>query len=80
MWLNKLEEKFGKYAIPNLPKIIVILYAIGYVIQMISPDLFDLMQLNPYLIMHGQIWRLFTFLMVGPSTSLIFIEISEKYN
>lgn len=73
MWLNKLEEKFGKYAIPNLPKIIVILYAIGYVIQMISPDLFDLMQLNPYLIMHGQIWRLFTFLMVGPSTSLIFI-------
>ena len=23
MWLNKLEEKFGRYAIPNLPKIIV---------------------------------------------------------
>ena len=23
MWLNKLEEKFGRYAITNLPKIIV---------------------------------------------------------
>ena len=32
MWLNKLEEKFGRYAIPNLPKIIVLLYAVGFVI------------------------------------------------
>ena len=31
MWLNKLEEKFGRYAIPNLPKIIVLLYAVGFV-------------------------------------------------
>lgn len=73
MWLNKLEEKFGRYAIPNLPKIIVFLYAIGYVIQRISPELFYMLNLNPYLVLHGQVWRLVTFLMVGPSTNLIFI-------
>lgn len=73
MWLNKLEERFGKYAIPNLPQIIVILYAIGFVIERVSPELFSLFQLNPYLILHGQVWRLFTFLLVGPRTSLIFV-------
>lgn len=73
MWLNRLEEKFGKYAIPDLPKIIVFLYAIGYVIQGISPELFYMLNLNPYLVLHGQVWRLVTFLMVGPSTNLIFI-------
>ena len=39
MWLNKLEEKFGKYAISDLPKIIVLLYAVGFVIANISPQL-----------------------------------------
>lgn len=51
MWLNKLEEKFGRYAIPNLPKIIVLLYAVGFVIANISPRLYSLLELNPYLIL-----------------------------
>ena len=36
MWLNKLEEKFGKYAISDLPKIIVLLYAVGFVTTIIQ--------------------------------------------
>ena len=47
MWLNKLEEKFGKYAISDLPKIIVLLYAVGFVIANISPQLYSLLELNP---------------------------------
>ena len=30
-WLDKLERKFGRYAIRNLPLYIVMLYAIGAV-------------------------------------------------
>ena len=73
MWLNKLEEKFGKYAISDLPKIIVLLYAVGFVIANISPQLYSLLELNPYLILHGQVWRLVTFLLIGPETNLIFV-------
>ena len=73
MWLNKLEEKFGRYAIPNLPKIIVLLYAVGFVIANISPRLYSLLELNPYLILHGQVWRIVTFLLIGPETNLIFV-------
>ena len=46
MWLNKLEEKFGRYAIPNLPKIIVLLYAVGFVIANVSPRLYSYLELN----------------------------------
>ena len=87
MWLNKLEEKFGRYAIPNLPKIIVLLYAVGFVIANISPRLYSLLELNPYLILHGQVWRIVTFLLIGPETNfdlcniciVIFITRSEAH-
>ena len=32
-WLDKLERKFGKYAIHNLMYYIIILYILGLVIQ-----------------------------------------------
>ena len=34
--MNKLERKFGRYAIPNLMYYIVILYAVGVLVQMMS--------------------------------------------
>ena len=38
-WLDKLERKFGKYAIHNLMYYIIILYILGLVIQMVNPSL-----------------------------------------
>ncbi len=73
MWLNRLEEKFGRYAIPNLPKIIVILYAVGFLLQQLVPQTYAWLALNPYLVLHGEIWRLVSFLLIAPSNSLIFI-------
>nr|WP_300305229.1 hypothetical protein [uncultured Anaerostipes sp.] len=73
MWLNKLEEKFGRYAISNLPMIIVAMYAVGYILRLMMPGVTSLLTLNPYLILHGQVWRLVTFLLMGPDSSLIFI-------
>lgn len=32
--MNKMERKFGRYAIPNLMYYIVILYAVGVLVQM----------------------------------------------
>ena len=36
--MNKMERKFGRYAIPNLMYYIVILYAVGVLVQMMAPD------------------------------------------
>ncbi|MDD3402649.1 MAG: hypothetical protein PHQ72_04715 [Hespellia sp.] len=73
-WINKLEKKFGKYAIPNLMWYIIILYGIGFVIQMVMPDFYySYLDLDAGAILHGQIWRIVTFLIQPPSTSIWFV-------
>lgn len=70
--LYKMEKKFGKYAIKNLPMCIILCYITGYVINMIDVSLLDYFTLNPDLIFHGQIWRLITWIIVPPSELSIF--------
>ena len=36
--LDKLERKFGKYAIKNLMRYIIVLYAIGFFLSWIMPE------------------------------------------
>lgn len=65
---SNFEKKFGKYAIRNLSLGLIICYGIGYVIQFTYPALLNYLFLNPYqIIFHGQIWRLFTWVLVPPS-------------
>lgn len=71
-FLNKLERKIGKYAIPNLSLYLIIGYAFGYILEFISPAVRDFLTLNPYLILHGQIWRLVTWLIIPPSSFDLF--------
>lgn len=66
-FLNKMERKFGKYAIPNLSLYLILGYVLGYAMQFINPAIRDFLTLNPYLILHGQIWRLVTWIIIPPS-------------
>ncbi|MBQ1171598.1 MAG: hypothetical protein IIX48_03220 [Lachnospiraceae bacterium] len=72
LWFAKLEQKYGKYAIPNLTFYLIICYAIGYLLQLASlynpsmSSLMNYMTLDIYAILHGQIWRLFTWLLIPP--------------
>lgn len=61
---NEMERKFGKYAIPNLMYYVVILYAVGIFVCWQSPAFyFNYLMLDARAILHGQIWRIVTFLM-----------------
>lgn len=72
LWFTKLEQKYGKYAIPNLTFYLIICYAIGYLLQLSSlynpamSNLMNYMTLDIYAILHGQIWRIFTWLLIPP--------------
>ena len=61
-WLNKLERKFGRYAIPNLIVWLIGAYMIGFVINILNPAIIDYLELSPYHILHGQVWRLVTWI------------------
>ena len=73
-WMNKLERKFGKYAIPNLMYYVIILYAFGFVLNLFAPSFYyEYLSLDAYAILCGQVWRILTFLIQPPSTNLIFV-------
>ncbi|MBH1939686.1 hypothetical protein I5677_02110 [Mobilitalea sibirica] len=61
-FINKLERLFGRYAIHNLMKYVAILYGIGFIISMLSPNIYYFFSLDFQSIAKGQIWRLVTFI------------------
>lgn len=73
-WMNKLEFKFGKYAIPNLMYYIIILYIVGFALDIFAPGFYEqYLAIDAYAILHGQVWRLITFIIQPPSTNIIFV-------
>jgi hypothetical protein len=72
-FLNKLERRFGKFAIKNLMLYIVIANAIVYVFASADPSIVFKFYLIPSFVMKGEVWRLITFVMIPPPTSIIFI-------
>ncbi len=70
--MSNFEKKFGKYAVKNISLVLIMCYAVGYVIQLISPDFLYMLTLDPYQILHGQVWRLFTWIVVPPDSLDIF--------
>ena len=68
-FINKMERKFGRFAIPNLTMYIIGLYVIGYVLELVSIryNMIPLLTLNPILIFKGQIWRLVSWVLIPPT-------------
>ena len=51
-WLNKLERKFGRYAVHNLTTYLIGTYIIGYAIRLFIPDMMIWLYLQPGAILH----------------------------
>ena len=77
--IDKLEKKFGKYAISNLIVYLLIGYIIGYLLQFgqkyTGVQYLSYLTLEPYYIFRGQIWRLITWIIIPPDTSIIWAVI-----
>ena len=69
-WLDKLERKFGRYAIPNLTVYLLAGYVIGFAVYYLAPNLLRYLTLEPYYILHGQIWRIISWVLIPPTGSL----------
>lgn len=77
--MGKFERKFGKYALHNLSLYLIICYAFGFLINWVNPDFLSNLMLDPYLILHGQVWRIFTWILIPPSSSNIFFTLIMLY-
>lgn len=78
-FLNKMERKFGRYAIKNLMAYVMGLYIAGIVIFMVNPMFYyNWLMLDFGKIAQGQVWRLVTFL-IQPVASIDFFILISLY-
>ena len=79
-FMNEMERKYGKFAINNLTLYIIGLYVIGYVFQLLSSftglNIVPFLTLNPHLILHGQVWRLVSWVLIPPQALSIWLLIT----
>lgn len=80
-WFYKLEYKYGRYAIRNLMRYILVLYLAGTVLNVIDPSMYyHYLALDPWKIVENfQIWRIFTFLMCAPDSNNLFFALLSAY-
>ncbi len=72
-FIRSLERKFGRFAIRNLMLYLTVIYGVGFILSVVSPLLYyTYLNLDVGLILKGQIWRLVTWIVYPPSTSLYF--------
>lgn len=72
-FFDRLEKRFGRFAIPGLMKYICAFYIAGLILHTTNPAFYyEYLSLDPAAIMRGQVWRFVTFLMQAPETNLFF--------
>lgn len=63
-FIDRLERKFPRFGVPDLMRYVIGINILGLIIQFISPALYyNYLGLDVYAILHGQVWRLFTFVL-----------------
>lgn len=63
-WIDTLERRFGGHAIPGLIRIIVAFNALVFILYKLNPSYIYLLNLDPGLVLHGQVWRLFSYIFI----------------
>ncbi len=71
-WLDKLERRFGRFAVPNVTVALILGQVLLYIISQNRLDILDNAILKPNHVLQGEVWRLATFLFVPPGMNLLF--------
>ena len=78
-YLDKLERKFRRFAIPNLMLYIVLGMGVFYIANMIltttpdnKVDLYSMIYFDRDKIMHREVWRVISFILMPPDYMIIF--------
>ena len=70
-WLDKLERRIGFVAVPGLLRYVGFLTALVFVLEKVNPGYLRLLDLDPVAVMHGQVWRLITYIFIPQMASML---------
>mgnify|MGYP000378728721 CR=1 FL=1 len=72
-WLDQLERRFGRFAVPNITLGLVFGQSLFYVLYQARSDFQERVQLVPARVLEGELWRLATFILDPPLTNALFL-------
>ncbi|MBI5760646.1 MAG: hypothetical protein HZA46_19180 [Planctomycetales bacterium] len=70
-WLDNLDRRFGRYAIPNITLLIVMGQALTWVLSSSRPNVLQAFFLLTDDVRNGEVWRLVSFLFIPPGTGIL---------
>ena len=69
--IDKAEQKIGRFAIPRLMIFISIAYLVGYILYYVgATDVLAALSLNAEKILHGEVWRIVSFIVQPPTNAM----------
>lgn len=71
--LDRLERRFGRYAVPNLTMYLLIGQGFFFLVGVSQPALLEQLVLIPRQVLEGEVWRLLFFLFYPPTMSPLWI-------
>ncbi|OGW35119.1 MAG: hypothetical protein A2010_04570 [Nitrospirae bacterium GWD2_57_9] len=71
-WLNSLERRFRRYAVPNITVYLILGQVLFFVFAVSGRFVLDRIVLVPERVLAGEWWRLITFLFIPPARSPLF--------
>ncbi|MEX2671766.1 MAG: hypothetical protein WD294_06615 [Phycisphaeraceae bacterium] len=74
--LDKLERKYGRYGVPHVTEMLIGGQVLFIGVALSQPDLLDRLALSRDALAAGELWRLVTFLLIPPSTNILFAVIA----
>ena len=75
-FLDKLERRIGFIAIPGLIRAVVALTALVFLLVLLNPGFEKFLALNPARIMHGEVWRLVTYIFLPQTASPLWLVLA----
>ena len=71
--IDSLERRFGRFAIPGLVRMIVLLNALVFLCSKFNPAFLFYLDLNRAAVWHGEYWRLVTYILIPQTSSYLWI-------
>lgn len=72
-WLDKLERKFGRFAIRGLMKYIIGLTGFVFILLRLDISYYDKLTLNLPAVLRGEVWRLVTYIFIPDTMDILWI-------
>ena len=71
IYIDHFCRKHPNFGIQNLMKYVCIANVVFWLLGVVNPVLLSYLRFDPYLVLHGQVWRIITFALYPPSTGML---------